>query len=421
MNATKILPRTVIPRVAPKTGPARVHQVRFQSSSRNGSFKVDSSHFAAGLAGGIAAGTLLYVTYLLTPAGRMQRAINKAAKEASMKYREASKKIQEKTPGVDEAIDQMKNFCYSYVSWIPGGRQYVDAAFKDVDTLREKHRDEVNKIVSDAYREFQELSRMGLSMEAASKAYQVLADVSKKLGNLAGDALPDILDNHPELKNKFGGSIEKLKQYSEQYGPEAKKVVEQTYQQVKEILSGGLSASNLDKVRQLIQDKVKQLGEEAWRKGLEQAKPYLDKNPKVKELLEKNAESLKQGNIKELFEKVKNAVETGNMSSLEDYINKAKEKAKSSSGSSLFSGGSFLSGGGGGGGSGGGLEQYLGKIVPNSSEILSKASKLKELAEKPTEEGEKLLRETMDEIKQVLEKAAEKAKSITEKAAKGSK
>ncbi len=37
-------------------------------------------------------------------------------------------------------------------------------------------------------------------------------------------------------------------------------------------------------------EKVKKLGDQAWKKGLEQAKPYLDKNPQVKKMVEENAE-----------------------------------------------------------------------------------------------------------------------------------
>ncbi|MBH1945719.1 hypothetical protein I5L01_16040, partial [Erythrobacter sp. YJ-T3-07] len=136
-------------------------------------------------------------------------------------------------------------------------------------------------------------------METASKAAEVLADLSKKLGNLAGNAFEDIIDNHPELKEKFGGSIDQLKQMGDQYGPEAKKQVDETWKQVRDVLGGGLTMANINKARQLIQEKVEQvrkLSDEAWKKGLEQAKPYLDKNPKVKELVENNADALKSGN-----------------------------------------------------------------------------------------------------------------------------
>ncbi|RYP64684.1 hypothetical protein DL771_008641 [Monosporascus sp. 5C6A] len=396
--------RTALPRAARAARTPKTSQIRYQSSSSSSTSANagSNSHFAAGLAGGVAAATLIYGAYYVSPSGKLLRTINKGSKEASKKYQEASQKLQSTTPDADQAINYIKEFCYSYVTWVPGGRQAVDTVFKDVDTLRQNHRDEVNQLVNDAYRQFQDLSKSGLSMETASKAFDILADLSKKFGNLAGDALTDILDNHPQIKQKFGGSIDQLKQMGEEYGPEAKRQVDQTWQQVKEIMGGGLTAANLDKARRLIEEKVEQvqkLGDEAWRKGMEQAKPYLDKNPKVKELIEKNEGALKRGNATELFQEAKKAVESGNAGDLEKYVNNAVEKAKSK--------GSQLS-------SGTGLEQYF-NMIPNGSEILSRVSQLREVAEKHADEGEKLLRETMDELKQVLEKKTQKAKEIVDK------
>ncbi|RYP69102.1 hypothetical protein DL770_008309 [Monosporascus sp. CRB-9-2] len=396
--------RTALPRAARAARMPKTSQIRYQSSSSSSTSANagSSSHFAAGLAGGVAAATLIYGAYYVSPSGKLIRSINKGSKEASKKYQEASRKIQSTTPDADQAINYIKEFCYSYIAWVPGGRQAVDTVFEDVDVLRQNHHDEVNQLVNDAYRQFQDLSKSGLSMETPSKAFDIIADLSKKFGNLAGDALTDILDNHPQIKQRFGGSIDQLKQMGEEYGPEAKRQVDQTWQQVKEIMSSGLTAANLDKARRLVEEKVEQvqkLGDEAWKKGMEQAKPYLDKNPKVKELIEKNEGALRRGNATELFQEAKKAVESGNTGDLENYVKSAVEKAKSK--------GSQLS-------SGTGLEQYF-NMIPNGSEILSRVSQLREVAEKHADEGEKLLRETMDELKQVLEKKSQKAKEIVEK------
>lgn len=276
--------------------------------------------------------------------------------------------------------------------------------FKDVETLRKNHGDEVNQIVNDAYKQFQQLSKEGLSLEAASKAYSILTDLATKFGNLTADALGDILDNHPEAKKQFGGSIDKLKEMGENYGPEAKKQVEQTWNQAKEILAGGVSAANLDKVRRLVEEKteqVKKFGDEAWDKALEGAKPYLEKSPKVKELIEKNSDALKQGNTKEVFDQVKKAAESGDTGALEDYVNKAKSKGKKAA-------------------SGLGIDQYF-EMIPSGSEILAKVNQLREVAEKHKDEGEKLLEETAEDLKKVLETKLEKAKKIAEKTKKDSK
>ncbi|KAK5989197.1 hypothetical protein PT974_10697 [Cladobotryum mycophilum] len=388
-------------------------QIRFQSStsssSSTGGSAFSNSPLAAGIAGGIAGAGLFYGIYTFTPAGRTASKLNKTLFEANKKYEEAAKKLQEHTPTSDQAIDSIKQFAYSYVGWVPGGRAYVDAAFKDWETVRQNHSEEADKIISDAYKQLQDASKSGLSVETASKAYEVLADVAKKITSLAGDALSDIVDNHPQVKEKLGGNIDQLKQLGEQYGPEAKKQVDETWSQIKDVLSSGISASNLDKARKLIEEKVQQvkkLGDEAWKKGLEEAKPYLDKNPKVKELVEKNADALKQGNVKELFSKAQSAVESDKLGDLESYINKAVEKV-GSKGSEITSGW-------------GDLDKYL-KMVPQAEEILPKLQQLGKIAEQHKEEGEKLLKETIEDIKRVLEEKSKKAKDIADDAKKEAK
>ncbi|KAL1301545.1 hypothetical protein AAFC00_005784 [Neodothiora populina] len=407
MIPARPLARSALPRAIRSARAPRTQQARFQSSYSTGNASANSSHIGAGVAGGLAAAVALYGVYYITPAGQMSRKINKTAKEASQKYNEAAQMLQASTPNADQAIDSIKQFAYSYVGWIPGGRQYVDTAFKDFDTVRENHRDEADKLVNDAYRQFQDLAKSGLSMETASKAYDVLADLTKKVGELAGSAIDDILKNHPEAKEKFGGSVDQLKQMGEQYGPDAKKQVDETWKQVKEVMAGGFSVTTVTKAKKLIEEKVEQmkkLGDEAWSKGMEQAKPMLEKNPKIKDLIEKNTDALKSGNAKELFEKARSAVQNGEIRDFEEYINSTVEKAKSK-GSQL---------------TGGSLDQYF-KMIPSGGEIIPKLKNLSEIAEKHKEEGEKLFKETMDELKQVLDKKSKKAQEIVEKAKKEAK
>lgn len=344
----------------------------------------------------------------MTPTGQAARKINKAARETQKTYQQAAKKLQETTPNADQAINYIKEFCYSYVAWVPGGRAYVDAAFKDIDTLRANHGEEVDKIVNDAYKRLQDISKnSGLSLETAAKVYDVLADVGKQLGGLAGDAIGDLLDNHPEIKDKVGPGIDQLKEMGENYGPEAKRVVDETWKQVKDIAAGGLTIETANKLRKLVEEKkeqIQKLGDEAWSKELEKAKPYLDKNPKIKELLEKNGDALKQGNYAELFQQVKSAADSGSVDKLEEYVNKATETAKSK-GSSVF-GGSF--------------DQFF-KLIPEGSEILPKIQQLSQVCKEHSKEGEQLLKETAEELKKVLEDKAKKAQGIAEKAKKDAK
>lgn len=337
----------------------------------------------------------------------MARSINKGTKEAAKKYEQAATKLQESTPTTDETVNYIKDLCYSYVGWFPGGRQYVDTAFNDLEKVRRNHKDEADEILNEAYQRFKEVSKGGLSLDTARHGLEVLADVGKKVASLSGDAIGDILDEHPQVKEKFGGSIDQLKSMGEQYGPEAKKQVNETWKQLSEVIAGGLSAENLNRARQLIQEKteqVRKLGDEAWKKGLEEAKPYLDKSPAVKKLVEENADALKQGNAKELFDKARSAVESGQTGDLEKYVKQVADKAKSKAKSSQVS--QFIPGG---------LEQYLDQI-PSGGEILPKLQQLKEVAEKHTDESEKLVRETVEELKKVLESKSDRAKQILEKA-----
>jgi hypothetical protein len=393
-----------LPRLATRRArvPHAARQIRHQSTS---SSAATSSNLATGVVGGVVGATVAYGIYTLTPAGRTASKINKAAAEASKKYDAAAKTLQNKTPNADQAVDSIKQFAYSYAAWIPGGRGYVDAAFKDWEVVREKHKDEVDAIVGDTYKKLGDVSKAGLSLDTVTRAVDVLSEMSKRIAELSGDAISDILDNHPAAKKKFGGSIDQLKSMADNYGPEAKKQVDQTWKQVKDIFSGGFSEDNLDKAKKLLQEKVQQiksLGDEAWQKGMETAKPYLDKNPKIKELVEQNAESLKKGNVAQLFEKLRSAEKSGNVDDLQDYVQGAVDKAKSTAES--VAGGS-------------GLEKYF-NLVPQGGEVVQKLQQIGEIAEKHREEGEKLLKETIEDLKKVLEDKGKRAEEIASEAKK---
>lgn len=45
----------------------------------------------------------------------------------------------------------------------------------------------------------------------------------------------------PRVRNKLRSSIEQLKNMGEQLGPEAKKKVDETWEQIKDILQGGVT------------------------------------------------------------------------------------------------------------------------------------------------------------------------------------
>ena len=154
-----------------------------------------------------------------------------------------------------------------------------------------------------------------------------------------------------------------------------------------------------NKARKLVQDKIQKIrdmaGEKAFDQGFDQVKPMLEKNPQVKEFVEKNAETLKQsGNVSEAVEQVKNAISSGSTKDLEQYVLKAKKGAQSFGSSQL--------------------NQWL-EMIPNGGQILPQLQKLKEVAESRGEQAEELVKETMSEIKVILDKKTQKAEQLYEK------
>ena len=243
-----------------------------------------------------------------------------------------------------------------------------------------------------------------MNVTAAKKAWGVLQKHLKRISDLAGDAASDIINNHPVLKEKVGGKLDQLKQMGDKYGPEAKKQADETWDQVQEIVKSGVSASTIPKVQSLLQEKVQkiqELGGKVFDQGMEKAKPYLDKSPEVKKLVEENKEKLKkQGNVQELYERVKDAVQSGKTDSLKQYVQKTVKKV-----------------GQGSGGDDGGLEKYL-NMMPSGGEIIPKLTQLQKIAQQHGEEAEELVKDAFKEIQEVLQKKVGEAEELVQKAKK---
>ena len=290
---------------------------------------------------------------------------------------------------------------------IPGASGYVDSAFNDLDAVRNKHGKEVDNIIKEAYRELLDISQGGMSVTAAPKVWGVLQKHLKRISDLAGDAASDIINNHPALKEKVGGNLDQLRQMGDKYGPEAKKQVDETWDQIQEIVKSGVSASTIPKVQSLLEEKVQkiqELGGKVFDQGMEKAKPYLDKSPEVKKLVEENKEKLKkQGNVQELYERVKEAVQSGKTDSLKQYVQNTVKKV-----------------GQGSGGDDGGLEKYL-NMMPSGGDIIPKLTQLQKIAQEHGEEAEKLVKDTFKEIQVVLQKKVGEAEELAQKAKKNAK
>jgi len=281
---------------------------------------------------------------------------------------------------------------------IPGASKYVDQAFADIEKVQEKHGDEVNKIINDTYNKLKSASKQGFSMEAVMQAWDILQDCFKDIGKLAGSAGQDIMENHPEIKEKFGGQFQQLQQMGEQYGPEAKKQVDETWNQVRDILAGGIGFSQIQKLQDLVQEKSQQMkkyGDQAWDKGIEQAKPLLDKQPELKKLIDENKDKLLKGNIGQLWTMAQEAMKSGNTDDLQKFVKDQASKASDSAG--------------------GGIEQFL-KMIPGGSEIAPKLQQLQQLSDKHGQEAEKLIKSAIDDIKGVLSKKVEEGQKLKEQA-----
>lgn len=245
--------------------------------------------------------------------------------------------VSKNTPEPNEAIESLKSFASSYAVFIPGGKAFVETTFKDLDTVRSKHGDEVDKIVKDTYKEVQGLVKKdGFSLEAVAKAWDVLTTQLGKITSLASDAFEDVIENHPDLKKKVGGSFTQLKQYGDKYGPQAKEKVDKVYSQIKDVLKTGLTTENINKIQKIIQesvDSMQDLGQEAFKKGMEQAQPLLDKAPEVKKLLDKNLKDLmKKADWQELYSKIQESVKTGKVEPVQKYVESVLDKTEDKSG-----------------------------------------------------------------------------------------
>ncbi|EXJ96356.1 hypothetical protein A1O1_01482 [Capronia coronata CBS 617.96] len=394
-------PRTAIRstrvlRIRQPIRPRQPRNLRFQSTSTPKD-AASSSATSPALLGGLAGGTIAlvggYMWYYFSGAKTVVNNVHAAKSYVDSAF----KKTTEAAPEPNQAIQWLRETVNSYTKMIPGASKYVDSAFDDLDKVREKHGDDVDKIIHQTYEELKGVTKAGFSVEAVSKAWDVLQKCFSRIASLASDAADDILDNHPELKDKVGGNLQQLKKMGEQYGPEAKQKVDETWQQVRDIMKGGVSMETVNKLQSLVQEKtqeVKKYGDQAWQKGLEQAKPLLDKQPQLKQLLETNKDKLLQGDLGQLWQKVQEATKSGSTDDLQKFVKEQASKAT---------------------GGGGGIEQFL-QMIPGGKELGPKLQQLQELSQKHGQEAEKLVKSAIEDIQKVLSQKVEEGQKLKEKA-----
>lgn len=398
--ARRAVPRHSLPRSALRLN--RQNARRYASTEMSpASSGGASGAIAGGIAGGAAAVLIGYTWYRLSGTKTVVDYAHSSKQSIDNAFRSAT----QNAPKPNEAVTWLKETVTSYTRMIPGANQYVEQAFSDIEKIQQKHGDQVNKIISDAYNELKDVTKNGASLAAATQAWDVLQKAMKRLGDLAGDAAGDIIDEHPELKDKIGGQYKQFKKMAEQYGPEAKQQAEDTMKQVQDIFKGGFSAQNIDKVKQLVEDKTKELrkyGDQAWDQGIKKAQPVLDKYPEVKDQLEKNKDKLLQGDLGQLWTKVQDASKSGNVDDLKKFMQDQISKASDQAGNSL-----------------GGLESFLSSIMGSSGkEVSQRFQQLQELSNKHGQEAENLVKSAFDDIKKILEQKVEEGQKLKDKVAK---
>lgn len=378
-----------------------IRQTRFNSATASGSTASSGSGspaIAGAAAGAVAAIVVGYGLYRFSGAHTAVSSV----RQVQSQWENATAKLKEKTPNdASEALKYLRDMAEHYAGFFPGGKPLLNKAFDDLDKLQETHGEEASKIVKDTYEKIKNaVGKEGLTVGTAFTVWQIIEAKFGEVEKLARAAGKNALKLHPEIADKVGGKFDDLKKLAESQGPEAKKQVDELYAKVKDIASKGLSAGSIAEITKLAQgkfDELKKAGEQAYDKGIDQLKPYLDKSPEVKKFVEENKDALKSGNVTELADAVKKAVEkNGDLSGLKEYADKAKKYLPSGAGdlSSFFEG------------------------LPSGKEIFGHFKDIQQVAKDHGEDAKQLGQKTFDEIKEILQKRAEEAKSIAEKAKK---
>jgi len=315
---------------APLGALRQIRNARFASTEST------SSSFSPALIGGLTGGLITfaggYAYYHFSGA----KTLVNTAHQTKQYYEDSIKGFQNSSVSPSDALSTLKQTATQYAAFIPGASGIVDTAFNDLESVRNKHSDEVDKLVKQTYDDLRSLTSEGLNVQTATKAWSVIQKFASEVADLAKDSASDILKNHPELKKKFGDNLSQLESLGDKYGPEAKKQVEQTWNQISDVIKGGINTGTVDKIRKIVEEKmqlVQKIRDEAWDEGMKQAKGAMDKNPKLKEMIEKNADTLKKGNFTELYSMLKEAAQSGDTSKIEKHVNEAVEKVKEAGGS----------------------------------------------------------------------------------------
>ncbi|CAL1706825.1 unnamed protein product [Somion occarium] len=227
-----------------------------------------------------------------------------SAKSAHQYFQQTTQSIKEKAPkNPNEVIEFIRRVAKSQLGLIPGASSYVDSTLDTLDDLRETHGDDVNSILTDTYNEIQDILQGKDSGADLQTGMKIIIVVKQRMGELnevarkAGkDAWGKFEEKNPQMAQVLGSRYYELREMAGRSGPETKKIFEETSQEVKDILSKGSTPDAIKQAQSLVKDKSSQIhdlaqktSQKTWDKAVQQAGPYLEKLPEIKQLVSENA------------------------------------------------------------------------------------------------------------------------------------
>lgn len=128
-----------------------------------------------------------------------------------------------------------------------------------------------------------------------------VAQIQKLSSQLSAGAIAPLLASHPQLKSALNDTLGQMGEFGDKYGPEARKIAQDTVNQIKKLTDQGINGETIAKAAALAKQKLQEIkdlgakaGQDAYAKAAEGARPYLDKAPDVKKYLEESVDGLKE-------------------------------------------------------------------------------------------------------------------------------
>ncbi|KAF7792331.1 hypothetical protein EIP86_003367 [Pleurotus ostreatoroseus] len=368
--------------------------------------------FGAGLAGGATVIAVLYGYYHFSGVKKLVDT-SKSTQEYLQRAKDSMLQNAPKNP--NEALAFLRGVAKNYASVIPGAGAYVDSSFDMLDELHDTHRDELDRILQGTYEEvkgiLKDVSDKGLESLDMATVGKLMNVLRKRVGEINGlarragsDAFSRFEQRYPQVGQTLGSSYAELHSLAMRSGPEAKRLSEDAMKQVQDILSAKSSSDAVERAKEVLTSKTRELKSMLWHRASEETKKY----PELHGLLEENKDAFMQaevssGTLKEVLEWVKE-VTSGNADLSKEKLNEARDylrnKAQGMDTLSLE-----------------GLQKWLERI-PGSEEARKHLpvdiKALVQVTQKRGEEAKELARETFRDVHKVLQEKAEKARQLGE-------